>query len=154
MEYVGTRRRKRSPEMLRYPVPDARRARLFAEDEVDGQNQAEESCEVVPAQRVGAHEHQGEDREHRQRDDLLNDLELPDRIGAAEFGASQAVCRDLEAILEQGDEPAHQDNGQEPETLEMRLEGDMAVPRKGHEGVRDDEQYDSGESAVHGIQRV
>lgn len=115
---------------------------LFAEDEVDGQNQAEESGEVVPAQRIRAHEDQREDGEDRERDDLLDHLELPDREGTAEFGAADAVGRDLKAIFKQGDAPAQQHDGHEAEALEPRFEGDMPVPGQRHESVGDDEQND------------
>lgn len=39
---------------------------LFPENEVDGQYQAEEACEVVPAQGVRFHENQREKRENRE----------------------------------------------------------------------------------------
>lgn len=51
---------------------------LFAENEIDGQDQAEESREVIPAQGVGFHERKREDGEDRERYDFLNHLQLPD----------------------------------------------------------------------------
>ena len=90
---------------------------------------------MVPAQRVGFHEDQREDGEHRERHDLLNDFQLPDRERTAEFGASDAVGRDLKAVFEQRDSPAQQDDGEYPESFEFGFEGDMPVPCQRHEGV-------------------
>lgn len=68
MDFIGRHR-------LSGTVPYARlRARLFPEDEVDRQYQAEETCEVVPAQGVRLHENQREQREDRERDHLLDDF--------------------------------------------------------------------------------
>ncbi len=55
--------------------------RYLRKNEVDGQDHAEESGEVVPAQGVGLHEDEREDREDREGDNLLDDLQLPDREG-------------------------------------------------------------------------
>ena len=87
-------------------LPHARlRARLFPEDEVDRQYQAEETCEVVPAQGVRLHENQREQREDRERDHFLDDFQLPDRERPAELRRPDAVGRNLEAVFEQGDAP-------------------------------------------------
>ena len=87
-------------------LPHARlRARLFPEDEVDRQYQAEETCEVVPAQGVRLHENQREQREDRERDHFLDDFQLPDRERPAELRRPDAVGRNLEAVFEQRDAP-------------------------------------------------
>ncbi len=104
---------------------------------------------MVPAQGVGFHEDQREDGEHRERHDLLNDFQLPDRERAPEFGASDAVGRDLETVFEQRDAPAQQDDGEKPEAFESGFEGDMPVPRQRHESVGDDEQQNGGDSLEH-----
>ena len=91
---------------------------LFPEDEIDGQNQAEKSGEVVPAQGVGFHKDQREDGEDRERYDLLNHLQFPDRERTSEFGAADAVGGDLEAVFEQRDAPAQQNDGRQPEAFE------------------------------------
>ena len=123
--------------------------RLFAEDEVDGHDQTDEAGQMVPAQGVGLHEDQREDREDRQRDDLLDDLQLPDRERTSEFGRAEPVGRHLETILEEGDSPAHQDDQHQAEALEPRFEGDLPVPGQRHEGVGDDEQRYGGNSPEH-----
>ena len=96
----------------------AEEPRLFPEDEVDRQYQAEETCEVVPAQGVGFHKDQREDGEDRERYDLLNHLQFPDRERTSEFGAADAVGGDLEAVFEQRDAPAQQNDGRQPEAFE------------------------------------
>lgn len=107
---------------------------------------------MIPAQGVGFHEYQREDGEDRKRYDFLNHLQFPDRERASEFGAADTVGGDLEAVFEQRDAPAEQDDGYHPEAFEPRFEGDMAVPRQRHEGVGDDEQQNGGETPKHRIQ--
>lgn len=121
--------------------------KLFPENEVHGENQAGEAGEVVPPERIGLHEEEREEREDRERDDFLDDLELPDGERPAELGRTDAVGRNLETILEQGDAPAQQNDGRQPEPFEPRLERDVPVPGQRHESVGDDEQHDGGDSA-------
>ena len=103
-------------------LPHARlRARLFPEDEVDRQYQAEETCEVVPAQGVRLHENQREQREDRERDYLLDDFQLPDRERPAELRRPDAVGRNLEAVFEQGDAPAQQTMASMPKRSSLDL---------------------------------
>lgn len=122
---------------------------LFPEDEIDGQNQADETRQVVPPQGVRFHEDDGEDREDQQGDDLLDHFELPDREGASQLGAADAVGRDLETVFEQGDPPAEQDDGQHPEALYFGFESDMPVPSQCHKGIGKDQQGDGGEGTAH-----
>ena len=77
---------------------------------------------MVPPQGVRFHEDDGEDREDQQGDDFLDHFELPDREGASQLGAADAVGRDLETVFEQGDPPAEQDDGQHPEALYIQVE--------------------------------
>ena len=131
-------------------LPHARlRARLFPEDEVDRQYQAEETCEVVPAQGVGFHEDQCEEREYGKRYDLLYHFKFPDGERASELRGADAVGGDLEAVFEQGDAPAEQYDSQHAEAFELGFECDVAVPGERHEGVRYDEQGDGGDSFEH-----
>lgn len=122
---------------------------LFPEDEIDGQNQADETRQVVPPQGVRFHEDDGEDREDQQGDDFLDHFELPDREGASQLGAADAVGRDLETVFEQGDPPAEQDDGQHPEALYFGFESDMPVPSQCHKGIGKDQQGDGGEGTAH-----
>ena len=127
---------------------------LFPEDEIDGQNQAEKSGEVVPAQGVGFHEDQCEECEYGKRYDLLYHFKFPDGERAAELRGADAVGGDLKAVFEQGDAPAQQDDRQHAEAFEFRFECDMSVPCERHEGVRYDEQNDGGDSFEHICARV
>lgn len=127
---------------------------LFPEDEIDGQNQAEESGEVVPAQGVGFHEDQCEEREYGKRYHLLYHFKFPDGERAAELRGADTVGGDLKAVFEQGDAPAQQDDRQYAEAFELRFECDMSVPCERHEGVRYDEQNDGGDSFEHICVRV
>ena len=107
---------------------------------------------MVPAQGVGFHKDQREDGEDRERYDLLNHLQFPDRERASELGRSDAVGRDLEAVFEQGDAPAEEHDDHQSEAFEFGFEGDMPVPGQRHEGVGDDEQQNGGETPKHRIQ--
>src|SRR3954466_8625828 len=77
---------------------------------------------VVPGQRlleVGRREH----REDQEGDDLLHGLELRRVIDRM----AHAVCRDREAILDERDSPAHEDD--EPERPVCELQ--MPIPGEG-----------------------
>src|ERR1039458_8918545 len=104
------------------------------EDEEACRDQADPGGGVVPAQMLAEVE-EGEDSEDDQRNDLLDDLELDGRkaVGA------HAVGRHLEAVFEEGDAPADQDD------LPKRFlaEFQVAIPGEGHEDVGEDEQDNS-----------
>jgi len=96
------------------------------EDEEDCRDQADPRGGVIPAQMLAEVE-EGEDGEDDERNDLLNHLELDGRkaVGA------DAVGRHLEAVFEESDAPADQDD------LPQRFlaEFQVAVPSEGHEDV-------------------
>ena len=102
-------------------------------DEEDRADQAEGRGSVVPAQ-VLAKVESNENAENNQGDDFLNDFQLH-RVKPV---GSEAVGRDLEAVLEKGNTPTHEDD------LPERLlpEAQMAIPREGHEDVGEDEKND------------
>jgi len=101
---------------------------------------------MVPPERIGLHEDEREKGEDRERDNLLDDLELPNGNRPAELRRADAVGRDLETIFQEGDSPAQQHDSGHPETFEPRFERDMPVPRQRHESVRHDEQPHSNYS--------
>ena len=74
----------------------------------------------------------GEDAEDDQRDDLLHDLELDRR----ELSRPPTVCRNLEAVLDERNQPIHQDHDHQRRLLELQ----MPVPSQCHEDVGDDEE--------------
>src|ERR1035438_3214428 len=76
----------------------------------------------------------GEDTEDDQCDDFLDHLEL-DR---AEVSGADAVGRNLEAVLEEGNAPTYQDDL--PQSF--AAEPEVAIPGKSHEDVGDNEQKD------------
>jgi PLP dependent protein len=96
-------------------------------------DQADSRGGVVPAQ-MFAEVEEGEDGEDDERNDLLDDLELDGR----EAVGADAVGRHLEAVFEEGDAPADQDD------LPQRFlaEFQVAVPGEGHKDVGEDEQDD------------
>ena len=71
----GKSRRNRETRAGRIRMDFVGRYRLRSEEHTsDRQYQAEETCEVVPAQGVRLHENQREQREDRERDHLLDDF--------------------------------------------------------------------------------
>ena len=98
-----------------------------------GADQEEGSDTVVPAQ-VRAKIKSGEYAEDGERDDFLDHLELD----GSEAAVADAVGGNLEAVLEEGDRPADDDDF--PEGLALVFQ--MAIPGDGHEDVGTDEEND------------
>src|ERR1700686_3371607 len=96
---------------------------------------------MVPLDRLLQVENR-EYREHEQRDDLLNCLEL----GGAEFVGTNSVGRYLEAILKKGNHPTHYDHLKQRHIAIFQV----AVPGKGHEYVGEGEQCNGS----HGVRRT
>lgn len=94
--------------------------------EEDCADEEEAGDGVVPAQ-VFAEVEGNEDAEDDQGDDFLNHLQLH----GGETGGADAVGRDLEAVLEEGDGPTDKDHL--PERLLAKAE--VTVPGKSHENV-------------------
>ena len=100
----------------------------------EGRGDQKPSCDgVIPAQ-VGTEIVGGEYAEDRERNDFLNYFELH----RSEAAVADAVCRHLEAILEEGDSPTDQND------LPQRFvaESEVPVPGKGHENVGNGEKND------------
>ena len=86
--------------------------------------------EVVPA-RALMKDQEGEESEYRERDALLHNFQLRH----AEYFRADAVGGDLKDVLKERDSPT--DNDHQRERLALVLQ--VAVPRDGHENVRDDQ---------------
>jgi hypothetical protein len=112
--------------------PAGRAARSCAEHEVDGAHHADRGPEEVELQRL-VHVQQCERNENRQRDDLLHDLELPER----EHRVADPVGRDLQQVFEQRDAPARQRGDPPRPALHV---AQMRIPGEGHEQVRRGQQ--------------
>lgn len=76
----------------------------------------------------------GEDGEDGEGDDFLDGFEF----GGGVVGAADAVGRDGEAVFKKGDAPTDEDD--DPEGAAGEFE--VAVPREGHEDVRQEEEQD------------
>ena len=109
-------------------------ANLFFEDEVDGQNKAGEAHKVVPFKTL-VHEDNHKEGEHRERDNLLDNLQLPDREWATILCTSQAVCRDHKAVLKERYKPTDGDNCNHANALKARLKHHLTIPGKCHKEV-------------------
>src|SRR6185437_8159672 len=78
------------------------RGLFSSEHERGGSRNAKERAKIAPADRLLQDEHR-KDREHAERDDLLDDLELP---AAEAVSVAEAVRGDRETIFDQRDSPA------------------------------------------------
>lgn len=72
---------------------------LLPKDKIDSGNKACKAGEVVPLERVALDKEHGKEREDHQRDNLLDNLELPERKWTAQLGAAYAVGGHLKAVL-------------------------------------------------------
>ncbi len=90
---------------------------------------------MVPFEWVALDKENGEKCKDHKRDNLLDDLKLPECEWTTELLTAEAVGRYLEAILKQGDTPADKYNGNHAIALKLRLEGDVAIPSQRHKYV-------------------
>lgn len=107
---------------------------LISKNEVDRAQQAKPCPEVVGFERL-VHVENSKRDEHAERDDLLNNLELPERKVLKAY----SVARDLEHIFKKSDAPA--DEGGNPPGL-FRQIFEVRVPRERHEYIRQNQQAD------------
>jgi hypothetical protein len=98
-----------------------------------GQGDATEACSVVPLYFLTEIQ-DGENREHREGYDFLNRLQLR----RAEFVRADAIGRNLEAVFEKGDPPAHENDFPKSGSAELQV----AIPGESHEDIRDGQKDD------------
>src|ERR1017187_7160155 len=106
---------------------------FWPERKPDRREDADERRDVIP-RRPRLEIKEREHHEHRQRDDLLDDLQLVRRVTAA----APAVGRHLQDVFKKRDAPARQDDEQQRRAFEFQ----MAIPRERHENVREGQQHD------------
>jgi hypothetical protein len=114
-----------------HPRPKTRTSSPFLEDYRHSGNDEREAREVIPSQRLPEVEH-GKNAEYRQRDDLLDRLQLRRR----ELVGADAVRRYLETIFQKRNQPTHDDDFIERYIAVL----EVSIPRKGHEDIRDGQQ--------------
>src|SRR5882724_6184549 len=132
------RSKARWPTNTHASIPGGRQPRLEGRREPHGADDEYEANGIVPRQPLLEHD-PGEDHEHSQGDDLLDDLELIAGELAAEIPA--AIRRHHQAVFEERDPPRDEDDREERLALE-KLEFQLPVPRNGHEDVGADEEED------------
>lgn len=83
-------------------------------------------------------EDQHEDGEDGQREELLDDLELPEVERTAVVNEANTVGRHHETVLDQRDTPAEENHHRERQFAEpgCTLQFQMTVPRECHEHIR------------------
>ena len=103
---------------------------------------------MVPLERLALEDEHHDNREDRQRNDFLDDLQLHQVERAAVAVETDAVGRDGEAVLEKGDAPREQDDEDErPAGRHFHfLQFQVPVPGEGHKDVGANQHQDGPES--------
>ena len=124
--------------------------RLLQENEEDGEDEAGEGGQVVPLEGLALEDEKDDDREDRQGDDFLDDLQLHQVERAAVAFEADAVGRDGEAVFEEGDAPGEEDHEDErPAGRDFHfLQFQMTIPGEGHEDVGA-HQHQDGPDCLH-----
>ena len=99
---------------------------------------------MIPAKGFITEHQDRENGEYDKRDGLLEDFQLDQRERTTIHVASYPICGYLEYVLEEGDSPADQDDGEEPHALSPGefLEAQMTIPSHRHEDVGKDQEQD------------
>ena len=115
---------------------------LFLENEIHRQDQEHEADEMVEGEGMVFEEDEHEHGEDGQREELLDDFELPEVERAAVFDEADTVRRHHEAVLDQRDTPAEEDDQRQRELAEpsRALQLQMTVPCERHENIRTGQQ--------------
>lgn len=129
-----------------------RRYGLFTEDKINCQDEEAETYPMVPTKRFGFEQQGGENHKYYQGDYLLQHFEFNQGKWTSVSFETKAVGRHLEKILKQGNAPADEDNGQQPQVLKPLhfVKFEVAIPGKSHEDVRQNKEAD-GVEGFHGF---
>ena len=124
---------------------------LFQEGEEDGEDEAGESDEVVPVDGLPFEDEEDDNREDREGNDLLDDLELDEIERTAVLGVADAVGGYGQAVLEERYSPGKQDDQDErPSGGDLHFtQFEMPVPCERHENVRADEHEYCPDTLMH-----
>ena len=90
----------------------------FVEHEENRHHETNEGSQVVPAE-VVLENNDGEERKHRKRDALLDDLELNETERAAVAFKPDAVGRHHEAVFKESDRPGKKHDGVDRPSTEV-----------------------------------
>lgn len=111
---------------------------LFHEDEVYGEDEANECREMIPVKRFPVEKHYGKQREYDKRDRFLYHFQLHQRESPAVAYESHTVGGHLAGVFGKRDNPRD-----EYHHIERRIGGDyfhlleleMSVPGESHENI-------------------
>lgn len=111
-------------------------------NKIDRQHQKAEAYQVVPFECLVFEEQGGEKGKDHQGNDFLQHFEFDQGEGTAVFAEADAVGGHLKKVFEQSNAPADEYNGYQAEVVEPLhfVEFEVAVPSKGHEDVRKNQQ--------------
>ena len=105
---------------------------LLLKDKEDCKHKAYKACEVIPAECFVLHNELNNNSKDGERNNLLDNLQLPDCEWSAIDLAADAVGRNHKAIFEECYQPTDEDNCHQADALESRFEHHLTIPRQGH----------------------
>ena len=110
---------------------------LFQEDEENGKDKADKSSNMIPLKRLPLEQKHNNNRKNRQRNHLLNHLQLHKIERTPVANETNPVRRHSETILKESNTPREQNNqNKRPSAGNLHLtQLQMAVPRKSHKYV-------------------
>lgn len=110
---------------------------LFLKNKIYSKHEEDETDQVVHFYRFIFEDQQGKDHKYDEGDYLLDNFELHQRKRAAEPLVADPVGGNLEAIFEESNTPADQDDDKQARAARFRpVEFQVAVPGHGHECIR------------------
>lgn len=114
---------------------------MLFEDEIYCKDEKTETNEVVQREMFILEENDSEQGKDGERDDLLNDFELPKVKRTAIAGIADFIGGYLETIFKEGNAPADDNDEGKTDIAEPAhlLEFEMPVPCKSHENIGDNQ---------------
>ena len=115
---------------------------LLFENEIHGKYKENKTNEVVQTECFRLEQKNRKDGKNNERDDFLNDFELPEIKRTAVCRVADTVGGNLTTVLKKSNSPTNQnDHGQSKSGEPTHLaEFQMSVPRKCHENIRAHQQ--------------
>ena len=125
----------------------------FHKDEIDGRDETEGRCRMVPVELLVLEDEVGNHGEDHQRDAFLNHLELDEVERTAIIDKANAVGGNLTAVLEEGNHPGEgNDEVERPVRRDARLlKTQVTIPGESHEDIAHYEQQNRINTICHGI---
>ena len=111
---------------------------LRLEDEIDGQDEEDETDQMVEAHRLRPEQHHREDSEHKQGYGLLDHLQLPQGERTAIIDKARPVSRNHKTVFDARHQPTQQDDHWQRQFREpgVGLQFQVPIPGTRHKDIR------------------